>query len=121
MPTVIDKCKKIAVVDGMVLVQKISTKATPVATVKDLSVCINDQLLNLTRDFDEVIVVFDIYKTNSLKNRTRQKRRNVNDPVEYQVRDETSITPGRFLSHNQTKSDLTEYLTEKIMDFNKDS
>ena len=90
MPTVIDKCKKIAVIDGMVLVQKISTKATPVATVKDLSVCINDQLLNLKRDFDEVIV-FDTYKTDSLKNRTRQKRRKGNNPVQYQVRDETSM------------------------------
>ncbi len=124
MQTVTDQCKKIAVVDGMVIVQKISTKATNVATVKDLSVCINDQLLNLTRDFDEVIVVFDTYKTDSLKNRTRQKRRKGNDPVQYQVRDETSIrhiTLSRFLSHNQTKSDLTEYLAEKILEFNKDS
>ena len=32
-----DQCKKIAVVDGMVLVQKLTTKAATVATVKDLS------------------------------------------------------------------------------------
>jgi len=50
--------------------QKLSKKAAAVVTVKDLSVCFNDRLMNLTRYFDEVIVVFD-----SLKNRTRQKRR----------------------------------------------
>ena len=27
----------------------------------------------------------------------------------------------RFLSHEQTKADLTEYLTEKTLDYNKDS
>ena len=46
------------------------------------------------------------------------------DPVQYQVRDETSIrhiTMSRFLSHEQTKADLTEYLAEKTLDYNKDS
>ena len=42
-----DNCQKIAVVDGMVLVQK----AAAVVTVKDLSVCFNDRLMNLTRHF----------------------------------------------------------------------
>ena len=71
-----DNCQKIAVVDGMVLVQKLSKKAAAVAvvTVKDLSVCFNDRLINLTRHFDEVIVVFDTYRADSLKNRTRQTR-----------------------------------------------
>lgn len=91
-------------------------------TVKDLSVCFNDRLMNLTRHFDEVIVAFDAYRADSLKNRTRQKRRKGKDPVQYQVRDETSIrhiTLSRFLSH--TKANLTEYLAEKTLDYNKDS
>jgi len=44
--------------------------------------------------------------------------------VQYQVRDETSIrhiTLSRFLSHDQTKANLTEYLAEKTLDYNKDS
>ena len=93
-------------------------------TVKDLSVCFNDRLMNLTRHFDEVIVVFDTYRADSLKNRTRQKRRKGKDPVQYQVRDETSIrhiTLSRLLSHDQTKAYLTEYLAQKILDYNKDS
>ena len=119
-----DHCQKIAVVDGMAFVHKLSTKAASVGTVKDFSVCFNDQLMNLTRDFDEVIAVFDTYKADSLKNRTRQKRRKGKDPVQYQVRDETSIrhiTLSRFLSHDQTKANLTEYLAEKTLDYNKDS
>lgn len=46
------------------------------------------------------------------------------DPVQYQVRDETSIrhiTMSQFLSHDQTKNDLTEYLAVKTLDYNKDS
>ena len=44
----------IAVVNGMVLVQKLSKKAAAVVTVKDISVCFNDRLMNLTRHFDAV-------------------------------------------------------------------
>ena len=108
----------------MVLVQKMTTKPATVVTVKDLSVYFNDSLMNLTRNFDEVIVVFNTYKADSLKSTTRQKRRTGKDPVQYQVRDETSIrhiTMSRFLSHEQTKADLTEYLAEKPLDYSKDS
>ena len=108
----------------MVLVQKLSTKFSSVVTVRDLSECFNDSLLKLTRDFDEAIVVFDTYRVDSLKNRTRQKRRKGNDHVQYQVPDETNIrntTLSRFLSHDQTKADLTAYLAEKILDYNRDS
>jgi len=75
-----DHCQKIVVVDGMVLVQKLSKKAAAVVIVKDLSVCFNDTLMNLTRHFYGVIVVFDTYRADTLKNRMRQKRR-----VQYQV------------------------------------
>ena len=119
-----DYCQKIAVVDGMVLVQKLSKKAAAAVTVKDLSVCFNDRLMNLTRHFDEVILVFDTYRADSLKNTARQKRRKGKEPVQYQVRDKTSIRHiilYRFLSHDQTKANLTEYLAEKTLDYNKDS
>ena len=108
----------------MVLVQKLLKKAAAVVTVKDLSVCFSDRLMNLTRHFAEVIVVFDTYRADTLKNRTMQKRRKGKDPVQYQVRDETSIrhiTLSRFLSHDHTKSNLTEYLAEKTLDYNKDA
>ena len=108
----------------MVLVQKLTTNPATVVTVKDLSVCFNDRLMNLTRSFDEVIVVFNTYKIDSMKSTTKQKRRKGKDPVQDQVRDETNIrhiTMSRFLSHQQTKADLTEYLAEKTLDYNKDA
>ena len=66
--------RKIAPVDGMVVVQMLTKPAT-VGTVKDLSEWFYDRLMSLTRDYDEVILVFDTYKADSLKHITRQKRR----------------------------------------------
>ena len=116
--------KKIAVVDGMVLVQKLSKKSEALVTVKDLSVSFNKRLMNLTHDFEEVILVFDTYRAGSLKNTTRHNRRRGRDPVKYQVRDETNIrhiTLRQFLSHDETKAELTEYLAKKTLNYNKDS
>ena len=39
--------RKIALVDGMVLVQRLTKKPATVVTVKDLSVCFNDRLMSL--------------------------------------------------------------------------
>ena len=118
-----DHRRKIAKVDGIVLIKKMTTKPATVVTVKDISVCFNDRLMNLTRSYAEVILVFDTYKADSLKSTTRQKRQKGKDPVQYQVRDKTSIrhiTMSPFLSHEQTKADLTEYLAKKTLDYNKD-
>jgi hypothetical protein len=43
-------------------------KAASVVTVMDFSVCFNNRLIDLTRDFDEVIAVFETYRADSLKN-----------------------------------------------------
>ena len=59
-------CQQIAIIDGMVLVQKLSTRAAALETVKDVSVYFNDRLVDLTKDYDEVIVVFDTYRAGSL-------------------------------------------------------
>ena len=48
---------KIALVDGMVLVQMLTNKPATVVTVKDLSVCFNDRLMFLTQDYDEIVLV----------------------------------------------------------------
>lgn len=44
--------------------------------------------------------------------------------IQYQVRDDTNIKHiplSRFLSHDKTKSDLTEYLANKTLEYNKRS
>ena len=107
---------KIALVDAMVLLQKMAKKPATIVTVKHLSECFNDRLMSLTRDYDEIILVFDTCWDESLKSATRDKRRQGRAPIQYQVRDDTNIKHipmSRFLSHDKTKADLTNYLAAK--------
>src|SRR6218665_86973 len=53
---------KMALVDGMVLLQQMTKKLASIVTVKDLSECFNNRLMSLTRDYDEIILVFDTYR-----------------------------------------------------------
>ena len=81
-------------------------------------------LMSTTRGYDEIIGVFDTYKDSSLKYATRESRRQGKAPVQYKIHDDTQIkhvTMKKFLSHNKTKSDLTDYLAMKVMIYNKDS
>ena len=67
-----DVGRGIAVVDGMVIVHKM--QSTAIGTVVDLSHCFNDLLLSMTREYDEIILVFDTYNDVSLKYATREAR-----------------------------------------------
>ncbi|KAH3891911.1 hypothetical protein DPMN_016021 [Dreissena polymorpha] len=90
-----------------------TTKPATIIAVKDLGQHFNDRLMTLTAGSDEIILVFDTYKSDYLKQKTREKRRQGTDPVQYQIADDTSIKHipmGRFLSHEKTKADLTVYL-----------
>ena len=68
-----DCCQKIAVVDGMVVVQKLSAKVSSVDTVRDLGLFFNDRILNIKRDYDEVTIVLDTYRRESLKNKNLER------------------------------------------------
>ncbi len=111
-----DPISKIAIVDGMVLVQKMTkNKKGTFSTVKDLAQSFNDRLTTLTAGFSEVILVFDTYKPDSLKGKTRDRRRQGKAPVQYKIEDDTKINHiplTRFLSDEKTKADLTVYLAE---------
>ena len=88
-----------------------------VVTVRDLSGCFNDRLMQMTQDYDDIILVFDTYKADSLKTRDKQRRGKAS--IQYQVRDDTNIRHipmNRFLSDGKTKADLTEYLAAKILE-----
>lgn len=50
--------RKIALVDGMVVVQKLTKKPSSVVTIKDLGRWFYDRLISMTRDYDEIILVF---------------------------------------------------------------
>ena len=73
--------RKIALVDAMVLLQKMAKKPATIVTVKHLSEWFSDRLMSLTRDYDEIILVFDTYRDDSLKSATRDKRRKSTNPV----------------------------------------
>jgi hypothetical protein len=116
--------QKFAIVDGMVLVHKISKQPRTITTVKCLGQHFNDSLVTLTAGFDEVILVFDTYKADSLEQKTREKRRQGKAPIQYQVADDTNIKHipiGRFLSHEKTKAELTKYLAEVTLTYNANS
>ena len=72
--THVQPSRKIAHINGMVLVQKLSKKQATVVTVKDLSGCFNDRLMQITKDFDEIILIFDAYMTDSLKRATKARK-----------------------------------------------
>ena len=101
----------------MVLLQKMAKKPATIVTVKHLSECFNDRLMSLTRDYDEIILVFDTHRDDSLKSaKIRQGRA----PIQYQVQDDTNIKHipmSRFLSHDKTKADLTNYLAAKTLEY----
>src|SRR6267154_1371996 len=98
--------------------QKMAKKPTEILTVKDLSDCFNNRLISLTGDYDEIILVFDTYREDSLKCATRDKRRQGKAPIQYQIRHDTSIKHipmNRFLSHVKTKADQTNSLAAKTL------
>ena len=81
-------------------------------------------MISLTQDYDEIVLVFDTYRADSIKSATREKRRDGKAPVQYQVRDDTNIKHipmSRFLSHDNTKADLTGYLASKTPEYNMES
>ena len=79
--------RKIALVDGMVLVQRLTKNIANVQTIKDLSELFHDKLSTLTEEYDEVILVFDTYKADSLKRMTMDRRRHGQITVQYQIKD----------------------------------
>ena len=58
------------------LVQKLATKSGSIDTVEDVCQQFNDRndrILMLTANFDEIILVFDSYKADLSKQKTREK------------------------------------------------
>ena len=116
--------RKIGLVDGMVLVQRLTKKPAAVVIVEDLRVCFNDRFMSRTQDFDKIVLVFHTYRAVFFQIATREKQRDGKAPVQYQVRDDTSIKPilmNWFLSHDNTKADLISCLASKTLECNMES
>ena len=75
-----------------------------------------DIVADMSDSYEEVRIVFDQYLTVSLKETTRLKRMVRTTPVHYHVNDNTEIKNLKtFLSHVNTKAELTEYLSDKLI------
>ena len=109
---------KVAIFDAMVIVQKISAleknKQITVKWGKDIADHFVKTILALSEGYEEIRVVFDHYKEDSLKQTTRESRGNSLLP-HFLVSDTTPINTSleKFLIGIKTKQELTEYLASK--------
>ena len=77
-----------------------------------------DMIAAMSTGYDEIRVAFDQYLPGSLKERTRAKRTSKTTAVHYHVNDDTKIENLKmFLSHINTKSELTKYLSQKLIEY----
>ena len=75
-----------------------------------------ERIVNLSEPYDEVRIIFDQYLGGSLKEVTRVKRVSSITSVHFHVNDHTEIKNIKcLLSHIRTKSELTTYLSKKVL------
>src|SRR6218665_2445914 len=99
--------RKLALVDGMVLLQQMTKRPATIVTIVTvtLSECFNDRLMS--RDYNEIILVFDTYRDRSLKSATMNKRMQGRAPIQYQVRDDKNIKHIPMNRFHMTRRRLT--------------
>ena len=69
----------------------------------------------MTREYDEIILVFDMYKDVSMEYATREARLQGQRPIQYHIHDETRIkriTIKRLLSIEKTKADIADNIAQ---------
>ena len=95
----------------MAIVQKLK-KTKDTKTCRDLGEVFIKRVKLESRQYDEVYLIFDRYIEGSLKERTRHKCTG-GKGIQYKVTDNTridNIPLKKFLSHIETKQELTVYL-----------
>ena len=116
--------KKVAVLDGMALVQELGIRKGTKSWLELASAFIY-KLCLMTKGHDEIHLVFDRYDLQmSLKDATRARRVLGTKTITYHVTDSTSltnVTAKQFLAGNKTKEELTTYLANKTSQHFQDS
>ena len=109
---------RVLIIDGMALVNAIQKKdETSIKTCQDFADAFIRRLDREAGTCSEVRLIFDRYLTSSLKEKTREKR-TAGNKIKYRVSDSTNIANvplKQFLSHIDTKAELTTYLSEKAL------
>ena len=112
------KPRAVVLVDGMALVQCIS-KSSSMRTCQDFANVFLSMINEIASPHDELHLIFDTYKEDSLKNSTRSKRNQKYSGAAYHVSDGSllkNISLKDFLSNIKTKKELTEYIAKKVRD-----
>lgn len=110
---------KVAVLDAMAELH-LYAKSSEVKSCGDLAKEFYSMIKKKYKLFDEIHVVFDTYLERSLKNFTRCKRQGSELPTQFKICTDTNIqntTMKKLLSHSKTKSDLSEFLSRKIIEY----
>ena len=110
--------RKVIILDGMAIVQKLK-KTKDTKTCRDLGEVFIKRVKLESRQYDEVYLIFDQYIEGSLKERTRHKRTG-GKGIQYKVTDNTcidNIPLKKFLSHIETKQELTVYLARLLVNY----
>ena len=107
----------VAVVDGMAELQAMD-KHAEIKTCADLGKVFTMKMMNKYQHYDEVHIVFDTYRAESIKNLTRSKRSIGEIAAEYKITDSTdlrTVSMKKLLSHIRTKDALTAYLAHQLV------
>ena len=110
--------RKVIILDGMAIVQKLK-KTKDTKTCRDLGEVFIKRVKLESRQYDEVYLIFDRYIEGSLKERTRHKRTG-GKGIQYKVTDNAridNIPLKKFLSHIETKQELTVYLARLLVNY----
>lgn len=105
----------VLIIDAMCVVNMV-TKTCEKFTASDFASKFVDIVEDMGEPYDEMRVVFDQYLPGSLKETTRNKRTKKTTSIHYHVNDSTDIKNIKmFLSHIQTKAELTKYISQKVL------
>lgn len=111
------KTDKLCIIDAMAVVQAIK-KSPSMVDCSDFAAAFVRSIRKIASQYDEARVIFDRYIDDSLKAQTRGKRTAGIEPVKFDIKDNTNIklvSLKTLLSHNYTKSQLTEYLGKAVL------
>lgn len=110
-----DQATPVLIVDAMCIVNMVK-KTDERFTAANFAATFVEIIDSMSTPYKEVRVVFDQYLAGSLKETTRDKRTKKNTCIHYHVNDSTEIKNVKsFLSHIDTKAELTEYLGDKLL------
>ena len=113
---------RVLIINGMAVVNSV-IKNEKIKTCLNFLESFLAMICKITANYDEIRLVFDRYVPSSLKEQMRSKRTKGKSTYRH-VKDTTiiqNVSLKDFLSDVRTKTELTEYLAEKVIRHSKSS